>query len=136
MVWKLFIATIIAWSLPVFADTPEPEATPATAAAEWEGLWPSQRLMTQLLRRWAHEIGDQYDLDTDQQTEVEEAVVAIAPLTEDEEGLAFWIKTGTGEYVLARILAVQPASHAELVAGATPALELEWLRPPARTRGD
>ena len=62
-----------------------------------------------------------------------ESVEAIAPLTKDKEGLAFWVKTEGGEYLLAKIKAVQPASYADLVSGVTPAVELEWTRPLTRT---
>jgi hypothetical protein len=58
------------------------------------------------------------------------SVAAIAPLTKDLEGLAFWLRTGGGEFVLMRIVAVQEATHADLVAGVTPGIELQWL--PAR----
>lgn len=54
-----------------------------------------------------------------------ESIVAIAPLTKDKEGLAFWVKTGAGEFVLARIKAVQPVTYSDLVSGATASLRLE-----------
>jgi hypothetical protein len=57
-----------------------------------------------------------------------ESVAAIMPLTNDKEGLAFWVKTSNGEYILARISAVQLASYSDLVSGGTATLELEWFR--------
>lgn len=57
-----------------------------------------------------------------------ESVAAISPLTKEKEGLAFWVKTKGGQYTLARIKAVQPASYADLVSGGTATLELEWSR--------
>jgi len=58
-----------------------------------------------------------------------ESVGGILPLTKDKEGLAFWVKSKNGQYTLARIKTVYPASHADLVAGQTATLELEWRRP-------
>jgi hypothetical protein len=58
------------------------------------------------------------------------SVVAIAPLTKDKEGLAFWLRTGSGEHVLVRIVAVQEASIADLASGTTPSVKLEWALHP------
>ena len=57
-----------------------------------------------------------------------ESVEAIAPVTKDKEGLAFWVKTRGGEYVLMRIRVVQPALYADLVSGGRATVELEWVR--------
>ena len=57
-----------------------------------------------------------------------ESVAGISPLTRDKEGLAFWVKTRGGEYILARINSVQTASYSELVSGGTATLQLEWSR--------
>ena len=65
-----------------------------------------------------------------------ESVGAIAPLTESNEGLAFWVKRPSGEYVLARIRAVQPASYSDLIAGGNATVELEWIRPQTRGKGN
>lgn len=58
-----------------------------------------------------------------------ESVGGIMPLTRDKEGLAFWVKSKGGQFTLARITTVHPASHADLIAGQTATLELEWHRP-------
>lgn len=58
-----------------------------------------------------------------------ESVAAITPLTRDKEGLAFWVKTGGGGFVLAKIKSVQPSSYSDLTSGTIPTLELEWLQP-------
>jgi RNA polymerase sigma factor (sigma-70 family) len=58
-----------------------------------------------------------------------ESVAAISPITKDEEGLAFWVRTSGGDDVLARIRAVEPASYSDLVAGGDAAVELEWINP-------
>ena len=58
-----------------------------------------------------------------------ESAAAIAPLTKDKEGLAFWVKVRGGEYILVRIRAVQPASYSDIISGGTATLELEWSRP-------
>jgi hypothetical protein len=58
-----------------------------------------------------------------------ESVGGILPLTKDKEGLAFWVKSKHGQYTLARIKTVHPASHADLISGGTATLELEWSRP-------
>lgn len=55
-----------------------------------------------------------------------ESVDAITPLTLDKEGLAFWVKTRNGEYVLSRIRSLQPVSYSDIVAGGTATLILEW----------
>ncbi|MBI5094236.1 MAG: hypothetical protein HZB26_17580 [Candidatus Hydrogenedentes bacterium] len=60
-------------------------------------------------------------------TESSESVAAI-PLTKDKEGLAFWVKTSGGEYVLARIRRVEPATFSDLVAGKSATIDLEWTR--------
>ena len=62
-----------------------------------------------------------------------QSVVGIAPLTKDKEGLAFWVKTERGEFILARIKTLHPASYADLVAGTVPTVELEWYRPKTLT---
>jgi hypothetical protein len=61
-----------------------------------------------------------------------ESVAAIAPLTKDKEGLAFWVKSRAGVYVPVRIAAVRPTSHADLTNGAAAAIDLEWRQPPIR----
>ena len=58
-----------------------------------------------------------------------ETVVGILPLTMDKEGLAFWVKAADGQYFLARISEVRPASYSELIAGGTAKLKLQWSRP-------
>jgi len=62
-----------------------------------------------------------------------ESVVGISPLTKDKEGLAFWVKARGGEYILARIRGVQPASYSDLMSGNATTLELEWSRPQRAT---
>ena len=60
------------------------------------------------------------------------SVVAIAPLTKDKEGLAFWLRTASGQHFLVRIVAVQEASISDLDSGTVPSVKLEWaLRSPA-----
>jgi Concanavalin A-like lectin/glucanases superfamily len=61
-------------------------------------------------------------------SDASESVAAIAPLSRDKEGLAFWVKRKSGEYVLARIKTVEPASYSDLKSGVVPTLELEWFR--------
>jgi hypothetical protein len=56
-----------------------------------------------------------------------ESIAAITPLTKEVEGLAFWVKASDGKYYQARIKSVQPASYTEVVAGAAPTVELEWI---------
>lgn len=58
-----------------------------------------------------------------------ESVAAIVPLTQDQEGLAFWIKKGDGSFVLARIKSLRPAAYSDLISGGTAALTLEWSAP-------
>jgi outer membrane protein assembly factor BamB len=55
-----------------------------------------------------------------------QSVIGIMPLTREKEGLTFWVKTRSGEYVLARIRSVSPASYSDLLSGGVAALELEW----------
>ena len=50
-------------------------------------------------------------------------------LTEDNEGLAFWVKTGRGPYILARIKSIKSATYADLTAGGTASVKIEWARP-------
>jgi hypothetical protein len=57
------------------------------------------------------------------------SVAAIEPLTRDQVGLAFWVKARGGQYFLARIAAIQPATYAELVMGKTATVEIEWSGP-------
>jgi hypothetical protein len=57
------------------------------------------------------------------------SVAAIEPLTRDQVGLAFWVKARGGQYFLARIAAIQPATYSELVMGKTATVELEWSGP-------
>jgi hypothetical protein len=60
-----------------------------------------------------------------------ESVAALTPLTREEEGLAFWVKVGRGEYVLARIMSVQPTTYSDIQSGVIPEVELEWRKPRA-----
>jgi hypothetical protein len=60
-----------------------------------------------------------------------ESVVAVKPLSEDKEGLALWVRTSGGEYVPVRIRSIHAVSYADLIAGETATLELEWSRPQA-----
>ena len=55
-----------------------------------------------------------------------ESVAAILPLTKEQSGLAFWVKTSGGAWYLARIKRVQPASYADLSSGRFPTLAVEW----------
>jgi hypothetical protein len=57
------------------------------------------------------------------------SVAAIEPLTRDQVGLAFWVKARGGQYFLARIAAIQPATYSELLLGKTATVELEWTGP-------
>ena len=63
-----------------------------------------------------------------------ESIAAIAPLTKEAEGLAFWVKGGDGRFFQTRIKSVHPASYTEVVAGAVPTVELEWIEREAVTR--
>ncbi len=58
-----------------------------------------------------------------------QSVAAIMPLTADKEGLAFWVKARGGQFFLVRIAAVQPATYAELKAGKTARMDIEWSGP-------
>jgi len=60
------------------------------------------------------------------------SVAGITPLTQEQVGLAFWVKTRGGQYFLARIAAIQPATYAEMVMGKTATVELEWSGPVSR----
>ncbi len=57
------------------------------------------------------------------------SVAGITPLTQEQVGLAFWVKARGGQFVLARIKAIQPATYSELVMGKTATVELEWSGP-------
>lgn len=57
------------------------------------------------------------------------SVAAIEPLTQEQVGLAFWVKARGGQYFLARIAAIQPAAYSELVMGKTGTVEIEWSGP-------
>jgi hypothetical protein len=57
------------------------------------------------------------------------SVAGITPLTQEQVGLAFWVKARGGQYFLARIKAIQPASYSELVMGKTATVEIEWSGP-------
>ena len=63
-------------------------------------------------------------------TEESEPVGGIMPMTEDKEGLAFWVKTHDGEYILAKIKKVHPATYSDMISDGTATVELEWTRPP------
>jgi hypothetical protein len=65
-------------------------------------------------------------------SEDKESVVGIRPLTKDKEGLVFWVKTRSGDFVLARIASLQPTSYSDLVRGGSAGLTLEWRRPEVR----
>ena len=54
--------------------------------------------------------------------------VAIMPLTRDAEGLAFWLKKSDDEFVLLKIVDVQPTTYAALREGETATLVVEWRR--------
>jgi hypothetical protein len=62
-------------------------------------------------------------------TDGAETLAAISPVTNDEEGLAFWIRTRDRGYVLVRLTAVEEASYSDLQSGRTPILKFEWLVP-------
>ncbi len=62
-------------------------------------------------------------------TDEAETVAAIAPVTKDEEGLTFWVRTRDREFVLVRLTAVEEASHGDLQSGRMPVLQFEWLAP-------
>lgn len=57
------------------------------------------------------------------------SVAAIEPLTRDQVGLAFWVKARGGQFFLARIKAIQPATYLELTMGKTATVEIEWTGP-------
>jgi hypothetical protein len=57
------------------------------------------------------------------------SVAGITPLTQEQVGLAFWVKARGGQFFLARIAAIQPATYAELTMGKTATVELEWTGP-------
>lgn len=65
----------------------------------------------------------------DPPTENNKSPAVIAPLTREAEGFAFWVKTKGEQFFLVRIRTVQPASYTDLVAGAIPQVELEWIGP-------
>jgi len=58
-------------NVPVEVDDEEAEETPKAP----EGLWPSRKLLKSMLTRWVEDVGEDYELDEDQRTEVREAVV-------------------------------------------------------------
>jgi hypothetical protein len=62
-------------------------------------------------------------------TDGAETLAAISPVTNDKEGLAFWVRTRDRGYVLVRLTAVEEASYADLRSGRTPILKFEWLVP-------
>ncbi len=51
------------------------DADTSTESPPLDGLWPSPRLLDLMLKRWAEEIGERYDLDEEQREWVREAVV-------------------------------------------------------------
>lgn len=55
-----------------------------------------------------------------------ESVIGFRPIAENEEGLAFWVKTRNNRYALVRIKSVQAATFSELASGSTAVVELEW----------
>lgn len=57
------------------------------------------------------------------------SVGAIIPVTKAEEGLALWVKSGSGSFYLVQITEVQPATCADLVAGLRPTVKFEWSGP-------
>lgn len=50
-------------------------------------------------------------------------------LTKDNNGMAFWVKTGDGLYILARIKSIKPATYADLTAGGAASVKIEWFGP-------
>jgi hypothetical protein len=57
------------------------------------------------------------------------SVAGITPLTQEQVGLAFWVKARGGQYYLVRIAVIQPATYSELVMGKTATVEFEWTGP-------
>ena len=55
--------------------------------------------------------------------------IAAIKLAKENEGLAFWVKTGRDDYVPVRIKTIHPATYADLVSGGTASMEMEWLEP-------
>jgi len=62
------------WALQDQADPPEKPAANNPSEIN-EGLWPSPKLMRQMLSRWAHEAAYEYDLDDQQLEKADKAVV-------------------------------------------------------------
>ena len=54
------------------------------------------------------------------------SVIGFRPITKDDEGLGFWVKTKGERYALVRIQSVRPASHSELASGKTAGVDVEW----------
>jgi hypothetical protein len=52
--------------------------------------------------------------------------VGFRPITKENEGLGFWIKTTSGRFVLAVIKKVEPAEFKDIQKGAKAKVELEW----------
>ena len=52
--------------------------------------------------------------------------VGFRPITKENEGLGFWIKTTSGRFALAVIKKVEPAEFKDIQKGAKAKVELEW----------
>jgi len=55
------------------------------------------------------------------------SAAAITPVTQAQEGLAFWLKTADGRWAMVRIAAVQPSTYEELLHGKTARVAFEWM---------
>ncbi len=55
-----------------------------------------------------------------------QSVMGLVPITKQEEGLAFWVRTRNGRYVLVRVKNVRPASFSDFASGSTASVDLEW----------
>ena len=52
--------------------------------------------------------------------------VGFLPITKEDEGLGFWIKTTSGRFVLAVIKKVEPAEFKDIQKGAKAKVDLKW----------
>ena len=66
---------LVVLCLPVGGQPAAKDDTAPAPAAEMQGLWPTNRLIELMLRRWADEVKHEYDLDEEQAVSVEKRLV-------------------------------------------------------------
>ncbi len=57
------------------SSAPTVPEKPVESEKPLDGIWPTPKLMKSVLKRWARQVGDRYELDADQQAHVDRAVV-------------------------------------------------------------